>query len=561
MSGTIPPIPPPFGASSGNLGGFHVTNVPAFDKEDFTSWKVRFLVFLDGLEPYLLKTLEDKTIYTHLGHPVWQDNYKEGLIDQIYEFETQRFSIQTSSSKALISNHQSQDSDSDVKEDHKTNNEFMADLNAEYHERDLLANQKRFYKRSGRVGSARKPLDKTKETCFACRKLGYFQKDCPSHKTSTPSYPSSNNSLNKSKPYTLSFIQTSSQNPSNRQKDYKGKYKGLKAEMAILTKRIDDMTKGKREKGKKDQKKSENGLLAESFDWDNKSVSLDDEGSTKIRHLWQFKVTLDQLLSEKVPRNIVKALGGKGRRKEKISSKQVVFTKANESLYVLTLEITSDSKSKCDSQEPLPPLLMLIGATPSGTSERVISLCDLTLNIVDLTLDTEPNKTKPYGDSSTGQLLLTLTEEVKGLKRQIEIPTGISSSSSQSKHDAVKKTLSKLKARSPLKPSPKKAPMIPKPFIECKYYRFNDHHSDHCEFYPGYEYVVVLHMKNLTVLRNAPTLGDQGLPTGNQNPLKSRFTKGTNLCENVYTELPQEETQKDMAQSTVMESPLPGLLM
>ncbi|GKB74293.1 hypothetical protein Tco_0935705 [Tanacetum coccineum] len=101
MSGIIPPIPPPFGASSGNSsspnvnrvdtmptttdpintttttnvaqsvinenlpqlldlrGGSHVTNVPAFDKEDFTSWKVRFLVFLDGLEPYLLKTLED----------------------------------------------------------------------------------------------------------------------------------------------------------------------------------------------------------------------------------------------------------------------------------------------------------------------------------------------------------------------------------------------------------------------------------------------------------------------------------------------------------------------
>ncbi|GJY09384.1 hypothetical protein Tco_0377569 [Tanacetum coccineum] len=40
-------------------GGSHVTNIPTFDKEDFTSWKVRFLVLLDGLEPYLLKTLED----------------------------------------------------------------------------------------------------------------------------------------------------------------------------------------------------------------------------------------------------------------------------------------------------------------------------------------------------------------------------------------------------------------------------------------------------------------------------------------------------------------------
>nr|GEX27995.1 hypothetical protein [Tanacetum cinerariifolium] len=63
------------------------------------------------------------------------------------------------------------DSDSDVEEDQRTSNEFMAGLNAEYHERALLANQKRFYKRSGRVGSARKTLDKTKETCFACGKL------------------------------------------------------------------------------------------------------------------------------------------------------------------------------------------------------------------------------------------------------------------------------------------------------------------------------------------------------------------------------------------------------
>nr|GEV65396.1 hypothetical protein [Tanacetum cinerariifolium] len=67
-------------------------------------------------------------------------NYEEGLIDQIYKSETQRFTIQTSSSKALISNHQFQDSDSDVEEDQRTNNEFMADLNAEYHERALLKN-------------------------------------------------------------------------------------------------------------------------------------------------------------------------------------------------------------------------------------------------------------------------------------------------------------------------------------------------------------------------------------------------------------------------------------
>ncbi|GKD63929.1 hypothetical protein Tco_1306037 [Tanacetum coccineum] len=58
----------------------------------------------------------------------------------------------------------------------------------------------------------------------------------------------------------------------------------------------------------------------------------------------------------------------------------------------------------------------------------------------------------------------------------------------------------------------------------------------------GVKYVLVLHMKHLTVLRNTPTPGDQGLPIGNHNPLKSRFTKGTNLCENVYAGLPQEES-------------------
>ncbi|GKE88347.1 hypothetical protein Tco_1565822, partial [Tanacetum coccineum] len=137
---------------------------------------------------------------------------------EIYESETQRFTIQASSSKALISNNQFQDSDSDIKEDQRTSNEFMAYLKAEFHERALLANQKMFYKRSGWVGPARKPIDKSKETYITCGKLG--------------------------------------------------KYKGLKAEMTVLTKRIDDLTKGKSKKGKNEKGKSDKGLIDELFDWD-----------------------------------------------------------------------------------------------------------------------------------------------------------------------------------------------------------------------------------------------------------------------------------------------------
>nr|GEV51936.1 hypothetical protein [Tanacetum cinerariifolium] len=396
-------------------------------------------------------------------------NYEEGLIDQIYESETQRFIIQASSSKSLIFNHQFQDSDSDVEKDQRTNNTFVADLNAEYHERALLANQKRFYKRSGRVGSARKLFDKSKETYFACGKLGYFQKDY-----------------------------------------YNGKYNGLKAEMVVLTKRIDDMTKGKNEKGKKEKEKSEKGLIAESFSWDDESVSSDDEGSTKIRAFMAIaedelstcsKVTLDQLLYEQVPKNIVKALGEKGRRNKKISSKEVVFTKADESLFVLAPEITSNSESECDSQEPLLPLPKLIGAAPFGTLESLIALSDLNLNMANLTLDSPvPKKTRPSvkvsptyvikkktekspaipkpcsdkkADSSTKQLLLTLMEECSTCGSTNHL------TKEHLEHAAIKKTLIKLKAQSPLKPLPQKAPMIPKHFKECKYCGFNDHHSDH----------------------------------------------------------------------------------
>nr|GEY77378.1 hypothetical protein [Tanacetum cinerariifolium] len=42
-------------------------------------------------------------------------------------------------------------------------------------------------------------------------------------------------------------------------------------------------------------------------------------------------------------------------------------------------------------------------------------------------------------DSSTEQLLLTLIEQVKGLKRQIKIPTGNPSSSSQSSNSKASK--------------------------------------------------------------------------------------------------------------------------
>nr|GEW15551.1 retrovirus-related Pol polyprotein from transposon TNT 1-94 [Tanacetum cinerariifolium] len=218
------------------------------------------------------------------------------------------------------------------------------------------------------------------------------------------------------------------------------------------------------------------------------SKSLKDEITDLKRVIEKWtcsKVTLDQRLSEQVPGNIFKALGRKCRRKEKISSKEVVFTKADESSSVLAPEITSDSESECDSQGHLSPLPKLIGATPSGTSKSLISLSDLTLNMADFTLDTpEPKKNIPSIKVSPAN---HLSNDCYSKPKCSTCGSINHLTKEHLKHVVVKKTLSKLKVQSPLKPSPKKAPMIPMPFIECKYCGFNDHHSDHCEFYPGCE--------------------------------------------------------------------------
>ncbi|GKA76201.1 hypothetical protein Tco_0782662 [Tanacetum coccineum] len=226
-------------------------------------------------------------------------NYEEELIDQIYEFETKRFTILTSILKSLISNTYTQDNDSDVEEETKSNNEGVT---------------------------------------------------------------------------------------------------RVKAFMAIAE--------------------------------DEQLVGKTDVGETSI------KVTLYQLLTEQVPSNIVRALGGRGKRKETIPSKGVLFTKGENSPSKTSLDVTSDTEFVNDNQQPLPPLPKLLGAEPVGTSNDVISHVDLIQismlfdNTKHITkkkliimyvkkisktktpsiLDHSPEK---KANSSTKQLLLTMMKEVK----------------------------------------------------------------------------------------------------------------------------------------------------
>ncbi|GJR64139.1 hypothetical protein Tco_0010204 [Tanacetum coccineum] len=403
------------------------------------------------------------------------------------------------------------DSDSDVEEDQRTSNEFVDVLNAEYHEKALLENHKRFYKRSGRdEGTTR-----------------------------------------------------------------------IRAFMAIAE--------------------------------DEPSVGKDDARSGQWVDITMkktcSKVTLDQLLSKQIPGNIVKALRGKGRTKENNHSKEVLFTKTDVSTSEFAHMITSDSEDYSDIQEPLPPLPKLSGADPSGASKSLISLSDLTANMADLTLNTASKEIKKSSNKvsqtyvikkrteskhpavqnscpdknalpSTEQLLLTLMEEVKGIKKQILIPSDTSSSVSQAcssktpkqkvwygpckhcgmrnhlsddcyskpkcftcgsisyttkehtKQTVVKKSLNKLKGQSTSKSTPVRTAKMSKTFGECKYCGSNKHHPDDCEFYPRCEvcrsiaHEIADCPKNLRNSRKQRIAIKQSEPTKKSETIYAQIFKG-----------------------------------
>ncbi|GKC09529.1 hypothetical protein Tco_1001139 [Tanacetum coccineum] len=161
-----------------------------------------------------------------------------------------------------------------------------------------------------------------------------------------------------------------------------------------------------------------------------------------------------------------------------MSLKKVMFTKADESPLETNPEITSYSESECENQEPLPPLPKLSRDKPIGTSTDVVdkgSSVKVTKKKAQtkspLVLD--PSFAKK-ADLSTEQLLLTLMEECSICQSTDHL------TKENPEQVVVKKTLAKLKAQSSLASSTRKAPKIPKLFIPCKYYEFNDHHSDEC---------------------------------------------------------------------------------
>nr|GFA72095.1 hypothetical protein [Tanacetum cinerariifolium] len=67
----------------------------------------------------------------------------------------------------------------------------------------------------------------------------------------------------------------------------------------------------------------------------------------------------------------------RGKRKETISLKEIVFTKGENSPSKTLPDITFDTKSVDDKQVPLPPLPKLLGVEPIGISYDVIPPADM----------------------------------------------------------------------------------------------------------------------------------------------------------------------------------------
>ncbi|GKB48755.1 retrovirus-related pol polyprotein from transposon TNT 1-94 [Tanacetum coccineum] len=299
-------------------GGSYAAIAPKLEPRNFNKWKKPMLCYLAGIEPYYLKcikydpfqpktpdgdakpnlfekwltfsqglrnanhtqTLDLADIY---GRFVYEDN----LIQRRYS-DTKKTLITTPSSTpistAFFSNNVIQDfqENSDDEVDERTSEEYLRDLDIEYHERALLANSKRFIKRRNNFsGQKNENIE-----CYKCGNKCYFARDYFS-KTSEPSYKSPvNNYSLVSKgfqpKFTPKLIQSSS-NSNNQadqkfQKDYKAEYKKMKAKLSLL-----EASPSSSQNPKTFQPKNK-GLVTETFDWDEEEVS-DEEKVTQVKVL------------------------------------------------------------------------------------------------------------------------------------------------------------------------------------------------------------------------------------------------------------------------------------
>nr|GEU63460.1 hypothetical protein [Tanacetum cinerariifolium] len=156
----------------------------------------------------------------------------------------------------------------DDEEDTRGSQEYMNDLEMEFHERTILSKSKRFFKKGTQRFSGAKATNQTK--FHKCGRKCHFARDYFS-KTLVPSY-SSPVQINPQP----KFINSSHQHkPELRPtKDFKAKYNKVKAKLALLS--AGALT------SKSSQVKNQS-LITEAYEWDEEEVSSDDNKMVDVK--------------------------------------------------------------------------------------------------------------------------------------------------------------------------------------------------------------------------------------------------------------------------------------
>ncbi|GKC63845.1 hypothetical protein Tco_1096443 [Tanacetum coccineum] len=220
------------------------------------------LCYLAGMELYYLKCIKDVPFQSKIAEGDDKPESQWTLDERRVVVQDQRLKSIIMSCllddimKSVISCKTAKATWTDLV-DERSSDEYLRDLDIEFHERALLENSK-------------------------C----HFIKDCFS-KTSEPSYKSpvigySSVSKGFQPKFTLKLIQSSQNSISHAdlkiQKGYKAEYKKMKAKLALL-----EANPSTSETPKTFQPKNK-GLVAETFDWDEEEVS-DDEEVTQVKVL------------------------------------------------------------------------------------------------------------------------------------------------------------------------------------------------------------------------------------------------------------------------------------
>ncbi|GJW63458.1 hypothetical protein Tco_0115342 [Tanacetum coccineum] len=451
----------------------------------------------------------------------------------------------TSISTAFFSNNVVHDfqENSDDEVDERSSEEYLRDLDIEFHERSLLANSKRFIKRRNNF-SSQKSNENTK--CFKCGKKCHFAKDWLS-KTSKPSYKSPSSS--------------SQANP-KVQKDYKAEYKKMKAKLALLE---------DEEEVSDDEEVTQVKVLMALAD-DELSVRKNHAGNEqlkeeeKINEKWLTSLKkVSQCISEQIPHQKNKVHGGDllTESLSKINLNENVFIPAsmdydhemvpkskdwvkrlnpdsklpnfntgrilvpknqavNESLKPTEASTDPESSkaSKAESLTPLPPLKILQGASPSS---EVMSLTfqphsPKERSGLGIMKHTKPETQDFLNKSVSGTVTVSEIEPTT-----TSVPTEVKNTEQESNINELTKLDQMLIDKKDLKyemytallkrsenykaqpyqyasPSKQILKAKAKPFSPCTHCGFNDHRPDDCRNYPNVMHVEALYTPPLTTM-------------------------------------------------------------